>query len=204
MNITLSNRFDIQVEFREPLDLYSNQTMTHLAQQLKGEVCSFEVGGSQDLFRIVVSCTEDHYDHNVIRQIILDKFPTNPIKKITINNILSSTATESPMINLTLATNVLQACGSVPGYRTAYQILAHLTSEVGELAQEVAIVEGDSYKDAGEDGIIGESIDIIICCLDMIRSQNPKITEKQLVEIATTKINKWYNSVTLHLANNPG
>ncbi len=52
--------------------------------------------------------------------------------------------------------------------RTKHQVLNHLVQEVGELAKEVAEDEKWPYGQSGEDGITGESVDVILCALDLI------------------------------------
>jgi NTP pyrophosphatase (non-canonical NTP hydrolase) len=75
--------------------------------------------------------------------------------------------------------------------RTRYKVLAKITEEVGELAQEVAIAEGDSYKEEGKDGVIGEAIDVAICALDIIRVHDPSITEHEILGMVKLKLLKW-------------
>lgn len=75
--------------------------------------------------------------------------------------------------------------------RSQYSILASLTSEVGELAEEVAIANGDSYKKPGIDGILGEAIDVLICAYDLIRRTHPNVTEAELDIYARQKVEKW-------------
>jgi NTP pyrophosphatase (non-canonical NTP hydrolase) len=82
--------------------------------------------------------------------------------------------------------------------RTVYGIMAHLMSEVGELAQEVAISQGDSYKQHSTDHIIGEAVDVLLCVLDLLHVVDPNITEAQLSVIAEAKGIKWINAVTKH------
>lgn len=75
--------------------------------------------------------------------------------------------------------------------RNLHSVLAHLASEVGELAEEVNINAGFSTKVPGKDGIIGEAVDVIQCALDAIHVADPTITEAQLMAIVQEKINKW-------------
>lgn len=79
--------------------------------------------------------------------------------------------------------------------RTAYSIFSHAMSEMGELAQEIMIVEGHSYKHAGKDGIIGEAIDTIMCLLDIIHKTDSNLTEKDLEHIMTVKAQKWIDKI---------
>lgn len=81
--------------------------------------------------------------------------------------------------------------------RTLLRILAHTMSELGELAEEVEINAGVSHKLAGEDGIVGESVDLILCALDMIRKHDPTVTEVELEEIAVKKLAKWKKNALL-------
>lgn len=79
--------------------------------------------------------------------------------------------------------------------RTYDDIFRHTTEELGELATEISIVKGKSYKDAGVDGIVGESIDAIICLLDLIHKHDPDITEQDILDIAHQKLGKWEQKV---------
>jgi hypothetical protein len=79
--------------------------------------------------------------------------------------------------------------------RTLSDVLNHTTSELGELAQEVIVANGRSYKAGGPDGIVGESVDVIICALDMIHLAAPSLTEEQILMIARRKLAKWKDPV---------
>lgn len=80
--------------------------------------------------------------------------------------------------------------------RTQYSVLASVTSELGELAQEVTIENGHSYKQEGDDGVVGEAIDVILSTLDLILITVPHMTEKELVEIAQRKSDKWIRKLS--------
>jgi len=69
--------------------------------------------------------------------------------------------------------------------RTNTSILAHMRSEVDELDAEI------QNGNIGEDGILGESIDIIACALDMIFENYPDISEEELARIMQAKCEKW-------------
>lgn len=79
--------------------------------------------------------------------------------------------------------------------RTAYSILASVTSELGELAEEVAINQGQSYKQRGADGVLGEAIDVIVAALDLITFVYPEVTEEQINTIAKRKCDKWLSKL---------
>lgn len=65
--------------------------------------------------------------------------------------------------------------------RTPADIALHTLTELGELAQEIIIAEGRSYKEPGKDGVIGEAIDIMICAADYVMTRHPNIDEKKLI-----------------------
>ena len=96
---------------------------------------------------------------------------------------------------MTLLSRILQTSKRIPFKRNEYVVLAHTMEEVGELAEEITISCGTSYKKSGPDGVIGESIDAIICLVDMIyvhaQKNGIEITEEELIEIANKKLNKW-------------
>lgn len=75
--------------------------------------------------------------------------------------------------------------------RTPSDIFIALTSEIGELADELSIESGFSYKQPGTDGVIGEALDCILCLIDLIHIRDPNITEEQLMEMALLKLEKW-------------
>ena len=75
--------------------------------------------------------------------------------------------------------------------RINFGVLAHLISEVGEVATEIAIVEGDSYKKPDVDGIFGESIDIIICCLDLIYWNTNEVYKNPMINDFSEITSHW-------------
>lgn len=105
----------------------------------------------------------------------------------------------------TLFTIVLAACDEADGIaikkgtfgndRTQYSVLASITSELGELADEVNINQGYSYRQPGDDGVVGEAVDIIASAIDLIRMSNPEITEDQICAIAKRKCDKWLSKI---------
>lgn len=82
--------------------------------------------------------------------------------------------------------------------RTLYSILSSTTAELGELADEIRIHEGHSYKVSGKDGVVGEAIDAIACLLDLIHRYDPNLAEKDLVSITEQKVAKWVEKVSKH------
>lgn len=85
--------------------------------------------------------------------------------------------------------------------RGRLNVLAKAGEEFGELSQEVLIAQGDHYKKPGKDGVIGEAIDLMICCTDLIFGENPDITEDELKVILEKKLAKWLEKAQIQ---NPG
>ena len=89
---------------------------------------------------------------------------------------------------------VFEVSRTVPR-RTKHDVLASLMEEVGELATEVNISTGYSGKKEGEDGILGECVDVITCVVDLMWVSNPNITEedleKEVMKILELKLAKW-------------
>lgn len=79
--------------------------------------------------------------------------------------------------------------------RGLQSILISVMSEIGELAEEVEIAVGRSYKKSGE-GVVPESLDAIIGLIYLIDTMKI-LTEEQLEEIAIKKIAKWKNSLNI-------
>ena len=93
---------------------------------------------------------------------------------------------------------VWQTSDQIKNNRTPYDVMASVMEETGELALEVSIVMGGSYKEEGPDGIIGEAIDLMISTLDLVRIHYPDITEEDLVGLAHVKLLKWTRKVAQH------
>lgn len=74
--------------------------------------------------------------------------------------------------------------------RTMYSVLASTMSELGELAEEIRIVEGNHYKTKTE-GVVPEALDTISCLLDLIHVCDPSLTQLDLVRLLSPKMNKW-------------
>lgn len=88
---------------------------------------------------------------------------------------------------MTLWSDIAKISGEVKNSRTVPQIFMHALTELGELAQEVIISEGRSYKDPGADGVAGEAMDLILCLMDLILVRTPSIDEVRIAEI-------WFSS----------
>ncbi len=85
--------------------------------------------------------------------------------------------------------NILGKCKEVENGRNVKTIFNHMESEMDELWDEVnRFSKGIS---AGEDGISGEAVDVILCALDLISKSNPEMTDDDLKNIIDKKFNKW-------------
>lgn len=75
--------------------------------------------------------------------------------------------------------------------RTLLQPFTSLGEECGELATEIQISMGLKDKAPGPDGIVGESVDAILCLLDIIVVNQPDITFNDILAIMNHKMEKW-------------
>jgi hypothetical protein len=84
---------------------------------------------------------------------------------------------------------ILETCRNIKCYRDMQSVFKHLESEVAELNAEI---DKEYYGiKAGEDGILGESVDIILCAADMIYQSNPNITAEEILAKVRQKLEKW-------------
>jgi NTP pyrophosphatase (non-canonical NTP hydrolase) len=82
--------------------------------------------------------------------------------------------------------------------RTIASVLGHIVAEVGELSEEVTIESGYSYKKPGEDGVVGEAVDVILAAMDLIHVYRPELTEADIIKIANRKCTKWKSKLMEH------
>jgi hypothetical protein len=109
------------------------------------------------------------------------------------------------MTKKTLFSTVFDAAQKADIYhatRDRNSIFNHAMSEMGEIALEINIANGQSYKEAGPDGIVGEALDAIASLLDLIYIENPDITEEELVQKLQPKMHKWVDKIAEHSHKN--
>lgn len=82
------------------------------------------------------------------------------------------------------------------GKRTIQDIFVAAQSEMGELADEITIASGRSYKSPGKDGIKGEALDAILSLLDLILVEDPTTTQEELLAMAQPKLDKWVEKLS--------
>lgn len=103
-----------------------------------------------------------------------------------------------------MVAEVLMKCYEADRYhpeRDPNSVLNHVMSEIGEVAIEVNIANGQSYKTPGPDGVIGEAIDAISALIDLIYRVKPDITEDEMADIARIKCTKWIENISQHQKN---
>lgn len=80
---------------------------------------------------------------------------------------------------------ILDICQTIESERTGESVFHHLCGEIIELSHEVRGT-GD-----GIDGVIGESVDVILCAIDLIYQKNPTVTEDDINRVIQRKLEKW-------------
>lgn len=80
---------------------------------------------------------------------------------------------------------------TIPEEATLYNHLGKLMEEVGELAEEISIDQGYVNKPSGEDGILGEACDVIICAFAIINKMHPTLSDRGLEAELSRKYLKW-------------
>jgi len=84
---------------------------------------------------------------------------------------------------------VRQFSHRVQNNRTLSSTSSHMRGEIDELDEE--ILKLNSGTEPGPDGIVGESIDVIACALDIIFRHAPEITDSELADLMLLKCQKW-------------
>lgn len=86
---------------------------------------------------------------------------------------------------------ILETSKRINNNRNIGLVFYSLIEEVGELSTEISIKEGFSLKKEGDDGIIGEAVDVVLCAIDAIYINNPSVTSKEISEVIQKKLLKW-------------
>lgn len=73
-----------------------------------------------------------------------------------------------------LILKICSTASSIDNGRNADDILDYALTELGELAEEIVIANGRSYKPAGKDGVSGEAIDLTLCLVDLLLATDPE------------------------------
>jgi len=73
--------------------------------------------------------------------------------------------------------------------RTLLDIVEATESETEELRAEVEQVAAGLAP--GSDGVFGESVDVTLCAVDAIIQENPNRSNREILEKAREKLDKW-------------
>lgn len=87
--------------------------------------------------------------------------------------------------------HVMEISDKIDDGRTLSTVMLSLQEEVGELATEVAIHIGKSYKEPSSDGVVGEAVDVMVVLLDIIKLYDPTVSIADIEQIMVDKSNKW-------------
>ena len=93
---------------------------------------------------------------------------------------------------MTLISEIVKTSIQVQNQRSIDDVLIHAMTELGELAEEVQIAQGNSYKQSGPDGVIGEALDVIACMVDVIYLYGGVLAdEEHMLSVIRPKLEKW-------------
>lgn len=84
------------------------------------------------------------------------------------------------------------------GVRTDNSVLNYAMCQMGELAIEVNIANGASYKKSSPNGVIGKAMQTVYALMDMIHVIDPNLTEAELIQKLQPKMNKWISKIKEH------
>lgn len=84
---------------------------------------------------------------------------------------------------------ILVACQEITTYRDEQTVFKHLKGEVDEL--DIELNKKYFGRAPGADGILGESVDVILCAVDMIYQDNPDVSYEDILRTVMKKIAKW-------------
>ncbi len=84
---------------------------------------------------------------------------------------------------------VLSYCRRIKNGRTFNSVWFWTGQENAELTIEVGKLQ--SGGEPGEDGVLGEAVDTILCLVDLIYQHNPNITEEEILAVVQKKLDKW-------------
>lgn len=89
----------------------------------------------------------------------------------------------------TMVETILKYSRQIDNGRTVRSTFKHAEGEMAELDLEITL-KATGLR-SGEDGVIGEAMDVINCLIDLVYQINPNITEAELVAIQERKCAKW-------------
>jgi hypothetical protein len=93
------------------------------------------------------------------------------------------------MMTLDAIETILVSCRRIGNGRNIYDVMDALEDEVKELDEE--LVKFNHRKRPGADGILGESVDVLLCAVDMMYMENNDITAEEIMAKIVEKLAKW-------------
>lgn len=108
--------------------------------------------------------------------------------------LAESVGVEIKKDEVNLISTVFEQCNKIDVARSPISIMLKVSEEVGELSTEVAVQAGLSYKNAGVDGVLGESADVMIAIIDLVYKSG--YSQKQLEDMMELKLAKWRDKCT--------
>jgi hypothetical protein len=106
-----------------------------------------------------------------------------------------------------LLVQILETSARIKNHRNPQDVLMTVVEEVGELATEIAIISGHKNREPGDDGILGETIDVICAAVDILHLLlgkdngdgthvlSPTQIEYVVMKVAESKLKKWEDNV---------
>lgn len=84
---------------------------------------------------------------------------------------------------------ILTVCRNIKHDRTVDSVVGHMRGEIVELMEEVSNVKHGIPE--GDDGVLGESCDVILTLVDLVYKINPSITAEDFEATIAKKLEKW-------------
>ena len=83
----------------------------------------------------------------------------------------------------------IAVCKKIENGRTISSVMKALEEEVSELRVEVD--KALAGEEQGEDGIVGEAIDCLLCVIDILYQRNPSLSIEHISYLTGLKLAKW-------------
>lgn len=84
---------------------------------------------------------------------------------------------------------ILEVCRNIQSIRSRASVWNHMMGEIQELADEIN--KFDANVKPGEDGIMGEACDVMLCLVDLIYQYYPEATQQDIYDRIVHKLDKW-------------
>ena len=84
---------------------------------------------------------------------------------------------------------IVDQCHKIKNTRNMQSVARHLQGETNELRSEVDLML--YCQEQGEDGVIGEAVDVLICAVDLALIWDKDLTAEKINQIIKNKLDKW-------------